>query len=178
MYKIISLLALCCIGYNTMFGQISTVKTTVANGLVSLQTPTIFHLMRNPETKKFLSNAVYMPEWGIEDDLEQENLLYSFTQNESSDNDIPATFDQLYQELKSTYKKLKIIDDGIHLTDNRNVGYIVFSGNLNNKKKEGYLFYLSVQNRLLVFAFLRDKKMTKEWKTTLEGMAKSIKVNE
>lgn len=178
MIKLFLSIALCCILSEASFAQISTVKTIVADGYVSLNVPTIFQQISNPEENQFLKNASYTPNWGISNENEQQQLLYSFTEQNTNDNDIPAAFDQLYKELQSSYKKLKIIDDGIHLTDKRNVGYIVFSGNQNGNKKMGYLFYLSVQNRLLVFAFMSNKKLDPEWKTTLDSMAKSIIVAE
>lgn len=178
MTKLFISIALCFIFSKESFAQISTVKTIVADGYVSLHVPTIFQQISNPEENQFLKSTSFTPNWGIINESDQQQLLYSFTQQPSNDNDIPAAFDQLYKELQSSYKRLKIIDDGIHLTDNRNVGYIVFSGNKNGDKKTGYMFYFSVQNRLLVFAFLSNKKLDKEWKTTLDTMAKSVTVAE
>ena len=165
-----------CLLYNGTFAQISTIKNVVAEGQVSLQVPTVFQQIVNPENNQFLNSSTYIPNWGVINETDQQQLLYSFTQYATDDNDIPLAFDELKKQLQSSYKKLKIIDDGIHLTDNRNVGYIVFSGNRNGDKKTGYLFYLSVKNRLLVFAFISNKKLDDVWKTTLDGMAKSITV--
>jgi len=165
-----------CLLYQGTFAQISTVKTVVAEGQVSLQVPTVFQQIANPENNQFLNSSTYIPNWGIINETEQQQLLYSFTQYATNDNDIPLAFDELNKQLKSSYKRLKIIDDGIHLTDGRNIGYIVFSGNRNRNKKTGYLFYLSVKNRLLVFAFISNKKLDNEWKNTLDDMAKSITV--
>jgi hypothetical protein len=158
--------------------QIKTKQTTVAEGHVSLQIPTTFQQLFDPENNDFLTSSSYKPNWGIVNTIEQQQLLYSFTKINTSDNDIPEVFDLLKKELSATYKKLNIEDDGIHLTNNRNVGYIVFSGKRNNQKKMGYLFYFSVQNRLIVFAFLSNKKINEKWTFTLELMAKSIMVSE
>lgn len=176
MTKLFFSLLVCCLLYQGTFAQISTVKTVVAEGQVSLQVPTVFQQLENPENNQFLNSSTYIPNWGIINESDQQQLLCSFTQHATNDNDIPLVFDELKKQLKSSYKKLKIIDDGIHLTDNRNIGYIVFSGNRNGDKKTGYLFYLSVKNRLLVFALMSNKKFDDEWKTTLDGMAKSITV--
>jgi len=178
MTKLFLFLLVCCMFSGVTFAQVSTFKTTVAEGQVSLQIPTIFQQIDEPENNNFVNNSLYTPNWGIINETDQQQFLSSFTQQAISDNDIPGAFDQLYKELQSSYKKLKIIQDGIHLTDGRNIGYIVFSGNRNKEKKAGYLFYLSVQNRLLVFAFLADKKISKEWKSTLDAMAMSVTVAE
>ena len=176
MTKIFISLIVGCLLYQGTFAQISTVKTVVAEGQVSLQVPTVFQQILNPENNQFLNSSTYIPNWGIINKTDQQQLLYSFTQYATDDNDIPLAFDELNKQLKSSYKRLKIIDDGIHLTDGRNIGYIVFSGNRNRNKKTGYLFYLSVKNRLLVFAFISNKKLDNEWKNTLDEMAKSITV--
>jgi len=158
--------------------QIYTKQTTVAEGHVSLQIPTTFQQLNNPENNDFLTSSSYKPNWGIVNTTEQQQLLYSFTKINTIDNDIPEVFDLLKKELNATYKKLNIVDDGIHLTNDRNVGYIVFSGKRNNQKKMGYLFYFSVQSRLFVFAFISNKKINEQWIYTLDSMAKSIKVTE
>ncbi len=103
-------------------------------------------------------------------------LAYHYTDSLVDDNGIPGFTDQLLAWVKTTHKEIALKDDGILLQDGKNIGYIKFISRETDQKYFNYLFYLSVDNRLLLFSFTCPKKLMKKWDGAVQAMASSIKV--
>jgi hypothetical protein len=105
------------------------------------------------------------------------NLTYYFTKTAIDDNGIPGYTDEIISGLKAGNKKITLIDDGILLQDGKNIGYIKFFSKINNKETFNYYFYLSLENRLLLFRFQSPKKGRKQWEKKADEIANSLRVN-
>lgn len=93
-----------------------------------------------------------------------------------TDNDIPTYTDSTLKTLKKLNKSFKYIDDGIYLQNGKNIGYIKYSYKENGKKYFEYLFYISVDDSPVAFAFSCPLKERNQWEATLDAVANSIRV--
>ena len=105
------------------------------------------------------------------------SLAYHFSEQMVDDNGIPGFTDQLIKEVSAAGPGLKMIDDGILLKDGKNIGYIKFIAASNGKNFYYFMFYLSLDDRLLLFTFSTSKKLMKKWNEPADNIAASIKLN-
>jgi hypothetical protein len=103
-------------------------------------------------------------------------LAFHYSDSLVDDNGIPGFTDQLLAQANALQKMITLKDDGIILQDGKNIGYIKFISGNKNQKYFTYLFYLSVDNRLLLFSFTCPKKLMKKWDAAVRAMAASIRV--
>jgi hypothetical protein len=96
------------------------------------------------------------------------------TEQKVDDNGIPAFTDKLIAELKTSVKDFKLLDDGIILKDGKNIGYIKFISQVKDQKTFNYMFYISLEERLVLFSFDCPKKLRKKWEAKAEEMAASL----
>ena len=96
------------------------------------------------------------------------------TDQKVDDNGIPAFTDKLIADLKPSVKDFKLIDDGILLKDGKNIGYIKFMSQVKDQKIFNYMFYISLEERLVLFSFDCPKKLRKKWEARAEEMAASL----
>ena len=100
----------------------------------------------------------------------------TYTNKKVDDNGIPAFTDELIGELKASTKDFKLIDDGILLQEGKNIGYIKFRSQVEDQKIFNYMFYISLEERLVLFSFDCPKKLRKKWESKARDVAASLKL--
>lgn len=163
MQKKLLLLTACCCFYVASFSQ----KLMNINKNVTISLPEDFKNfanIANPAEALFRNakgNAV---------------LKYRFGTDSVSDNDIPAFVDDQLKLARQDDESFEYIDDGIHLQDGKNIGYLKFSTKESGKKYFNYVFFISVDSKPLVFRFNCPLKEQKKWDTEIDKAANSLRV--
>lgn len=103
-------------------------------------------------------------------------LTYRFDTDSITDNEIPAYADDLLKLAKQDNVSFKYIDDGIHLQDGKNIGYLKFSSKDDGRKNFNYIFFISVDDKPLVFSFSVPFKQRKKWEPLADTIANSLRV--
>ena len=103
-------------------------------------------------------------------------LAYNFTSSAIDDNGIPAFTDKMLAVLKTNRKDIEFIDDGILLQEGKNIGYIKFISQAKDQKVFNYMFYISMDNRLLLFTFNCISKLRKKWEAKADEMVASLRL--
>jgi hypothetical protein len=114
------------------------------------------------------------PIWIISYENKKVFASCTHTEKKVDDNGIPAFTDELITNLKAGMKDFKLVDDGILLKDGKNIGYIKFISQEKGQKTFGYMFYISLEEKLVLFSFDCPKKLRKKWETKSEEMATSL----
>ena len=175
MKKIISLAFVMFVFAAIAFPQAELVKTSILDGKVELLIPKDLKQVKEAETTTMENEITLADESG------KVNLIYSLSDKGEapvSDNDIPAYTDVLLTEMKKNKRGYKEIEDGIHLQDGKNIGYIKFNSKSSGEKLFTYLFYISLDNRVLSFAFTCPAKRRKQWEQVVDTIANSIRVKQ
>ncbi len=173
MKKIISLVIVLFAFTTIAFPQVEMVKTSALDGRVELLIPKNFKPAKQTD-KTTVENEVTLA-----DESGKVNLTYSLSDKGEapiSDNDIPAYTDVLLSEMKKNKMGYKQMEDGIHLQDGKNIGYIKFIFKSSGEKLFTYLFYISVEDRVLSFAFTSPAKQRKQWEQVADTIANSLRV--
>lgn len=176
MKKIISLVIAACLGSLFGFSQNTLKKIILPGNKIELLVPDDFLEMTPDMIAIKYSNASDKPDWVLTDATGKLTLNYSLKSAEIDDNGIPGYTDQLLSALKAGGNNITPVDDGIFLQDGKNIGYIKFISQKEDKKIFNFLFYLSVENLLALFEFTCIKKWRKKWENKVEEMANSIKL--
>jgi len=158
------------------FSQIVLENISVLDNKIALLAPKGFTQMTDEMVAVKYPNNANKPNWVLSDEDGKVNLAYSFTKTELDDNGIPGFTDELITGLKANRKDIRFIDDGILLQDGKNIGYIKFISQAKDQKVFNYFFYISVDNRLLLFNFNCINKWRDKWETKAEEIANSIRV--
>lgn len=103
-------------------------------------------------------------------------LTYRFDRDSVTDNDIPAFVDDQLKLARQDDESFKYIDDGIHLQDGKNIGYLKFSTKENGRKYFNYTFFISVHDKPVVFQFSCLLKEQKKWEAEMDKIANSLRV--
>lgn len=103
-------------------------------------------------------------------------LEYAYTDKSIDDNNISAFTDEILTTFSEKKKYTKIDDDGIYLEDGKNIGYLKVISKEKGDHTFHYFFYLSVNDRLLLFHFATPARQQKAWETSMEATARSIKI--
>jgi len=127
-------------------------------------------------------------EFEISDDLEGENKLlftdkghtikFSLTwlNEDVTDNDIPGYTDLAITAVKKESASAKIYDDGISLNSGKNIGYIKYSYNTNRLSPFEYVFYGSLNDKLLTLYFSCKPEERSKWEKKIDAMVASLKI--
>lgn len=164
MKKIVSTLLVVFI-INYSFAQKQLVKTPLPEYKIEISIPQVLNRQYTQDNLKVIGNAAG-----------NVKIMYDQEPETVTDNDIPAYTDSTLKILKAVNKSFKYIDDGIHLQDGKNIGYIKYSYKENGKKYFEYLFYISVDDKPVGFAFSCPLKERKQWDATIDIVANSIRV--
>ena len=92
------------------------------------------------------------------------------------DNGIPAFTDSIIAALRASANDFKLMDDGILLQDGKNIGFIKFNARSQGQKQFNYMFYVSLEDKLVLFSLECAKKLRKKWEANAEQMAASLRV--
>jgi hypothetical protein len=160
------------------FSQIALESISVLDNRVTLLAPKGFTQMTAEMLAVKYTNTANKPNWVLTDKDGKVNLAYSYLKTKVDDNGIPGFTDQIIAELKANRKDIKFIDDGILLQDGKNIGYIKFISQAKDQKVFNYFFYISHDNRLLLFNFNCINKWRKKWEAKADEIAKSIRVKD
>lgn len=175
MKKIIVILVLAVPFCFPGFGQAALEKSILDNKLEMLL-PRGF----TPMTKEMIASrdyvVPYQPGWASTGDNGQIILSCFHTDQLVDDNGIPGFTDELITAVRARGKDVKLLDDGILLEDGKNIGFIKFLSRDNGKRTFHFMFYLSLQDRLLLFDLSGPKKLKKNWEGRSAEMAASIRL--
>lgn len=105
-------------------------------------------------------------------------LSFSASNENITDNDIPAYADDRLKLAKQDDESFTYIDDGIHLHDGKNIGYLKFSTKEGKQKYFNYTFFISVDDKPLVFQFTCLFKEQKKWEAQMDKVAGSLRVTQ
>lgn len=172
MKKIISLVFALFVLSALAWSQAELVKKTILDGKVTLLLPKDFKQTTEVD-------AVAGGEIVLTDKSGKVNLLYSISDKSEapvSDNDIPAYTDVLLNEIKENKMDYKEMEDGIHLQDGKNIGYLKFISKPLKDKLFNYIFYISVEDRVLSFSFTCPATQRKQWEPVADSIANSLRV--
>ena len=176
MKKLISLFIaffiLCFDGYS----QIILEKISLLDNKVTILAPKSFTKMTEEMLAIKYPAGANKPQWVLTDEDGTVNLAYNYTNSAIDDNGIPAFTDQMLAVLKTNREDIKFIDDGILLKEGKNIGYIKFISQAKDQKVFNYMFYISLDNRLLLFSFNCIEKLRKKWEVKADEMAASLRL--
>ena len=176
MKKLISLFIgffiLCFVGHS----QIILEKISLLDNKVTILAPKIFTIMTEEMLAIKYPAGANKPQWVLTDEDATVNLAYNYSISEIDDNGIPAFTDQMLEVLKTNRKDIEFIDDGILLKEGKNIGYIKFISQAKDQKVFNYMFYISLDNRLLLFSFNCIEKLRKKWEVKADEMAASLRL--
>ncbi len=169
MKKIISLLVFIYSLANTVFAQTDLKKWVIAYGKVEIMVPENYTINSDEKTGifAFSQDAIKSPGSILSFSLGDENI---------SDNEIPAFTDDRLKLAKLNDDSFRYIDDGIHLQDGKNIGYIKFSTKEGKTKYFHYTFFISVYAKPLLFKFSCPFKQRKRWEAAVDNMANSLMI--
>jgi len=103
-------------------------------------------------------------------------IRYNLASDSVTDNDIPQYADRLIGRLRASVPGFKYIDDGIHLQDGKNIGYIKYRHKQQGRKYFEYLFYITVNDQLLSFNFSSSWKDRERWEPIVDAIANSLRL--
>ena len=166
---------LLCFGLHG-FSQIELLKLSLLDNKVSVLAPKGFTQMTEEMLALKYPATANKPQWVLTDEDGTVNLTYSFTSSAIDDNGIPAFTDKMLAVLKTNRKDIEFIDDGILLQEGKNIGYIKFISQARDQKVFNYMFYISLDNRLLLFSFNCIEKLRKKWEVKADEMAASLRL--
>lgn len=157
------------------FSQVLLEKTSLLEKQIEMLIPTGFSQLSKEMIANKYPTATDKPNWAIADKDAKVNLAYTYTQLFMDDNSIPGYSDELLTKIRTNLKNIEYIDDGILLQDGKNIGYIKFISQAKNEKIFNYFFYISLNNRLLLFNFTCTNKWRDKWEVKAEEIANSIR---
>ena len=164
MKKLFSAVALIFLIIPASFSQAALVQRSILDGKVELLLPVNFQ--QDKDGTPGLFSGKNGPA----------SLQYQLQPETLEDNDIPAFTDDQLKLAKQDDETFSYIDDGIHLQDGKNIGYLKFSSMENGKKYFNYTFFISVQDKPLIFRFSCLLKDQKKWEADADKIANSIRV--
>ncbi len=129
-----------------------------------------------PEELKFSSQKDRKDSTFLAESGGKPSLSYRVASDSITDNEIPAYTDDLLKLAKSESKNYEYLDDGIHLQDGKNIGYIKFSGKEGRRTYFYYTFFISVDNKPLILKFSCPFKQWNKWESEVEKIAKSLRI--
>lgn len=137
------------------------------NGQVEILLPSEFEKGGDPTEKAHLFFAD-----------KDRTLKFSITlsEEEISDNDIPGYTDLAITAVKKESASAKIYDDGISLNAGKNIGYIKYSYNNNRLSPFEYVFYGSLNDKLLTLYFSCKPEERSKWEKRIDAMVASLKI--
>ena len=150
-----------------MMAQKTMKEYTILNGRVRMELPVGFH-PKSPEKDD-------AAEWT--DSKDSTLLLYHLSNDSITDNDIPALIDDQIKLAKQDDHSFQYLDDGIYLQDGKNIGYLKFSSEEFGKKYFNYIFFISVENRLMAVTFVCSWGQHKKWEPVVDSIANSLRIN-
>lgn len=169
MKNIFLFLLLVIFSAGTSMAQTSGKKYLVYNGKVEISVPSTYAAVSVEKTgiRAFQPDILKSP---------GAMLSFSATNETITDNDIPAYADDRLKLARQDDESFKYIDDGIHLQDGKNIGYLKFSTKEGNKKYFNYTFFISVDDKPLVFEFSCLLKEKKKWEAQIDKIANSLRL--
>ncbi len=172
------IILICCVlGFGLpVFSQIQLEKISLLDNKVTILAPKGFTKMTEEMLAVKYPAGANKPQWVLTDKDATVNLTYNYTSSKIDDNDIPGFTDEMLTVLKTNRKDIEFIDDGILLQDGKNIGYIKFISQAKDQKVFNFLFYISVDNRLLLFTFNCISKLRKKWEVSADEMAASLRL--
>ena len=171
------LLVICVWGFCMHgFSQIELLKISLLDNKVTILAPKGFTKMTEEMLALKYPVSANKPQWVLTDKDGAVNLAYHYTSTAMDDNGIPAFTDEMLALLKTNRKDIEFIDDGILLEDGKNIGYIKFTSQAEDQKNFNFLFYISIDNRLLLFTFNCISKLRKKWEASADKMAGSLRL--
>lgn len=151
-----------------MMAQTAVKAYTILNGRVRIELPVEFNL-KSPEKNN-------EAEWTDKNDSTL--LLYHLSPDSITDNDIPAFIDDQIKLAKQDDKTFEYLDDGIYLQEGKNIGYLKYSSEEFRRTYFNYIFFISVDNRLLGITFICFFDQRKKWEPIVDLIANSIRLKE
>ncbi len=176
MKNIILLFITACLFSLTGLTQIASEKILIENinSKLEVKVPAGYLIKEKPGAASFFNS--HSPLWGISYDGGKVVFTCTQTLRRVDDNGIPGFTDELISIVKEKARAAKLVDDGILLQEGKNIGFIKFLSKDNAQKKYNYLFYLSVDEQLVLFSFDCLNKARKKWEAIAEQVAASIRV--
>jgi len=167
MKKILSLIVFIYSLANIVFAQTDLKKWVIASGKVEIMVPENCTINSDEKTVAFSQDAIKSPGSILSFSMGDENI---------SDNEIPAFTDDRLKLAQLHDESFKYIDDGIHLQDGKNIGYIKFSTKEGKTKYFHYTFFISVDAKPLLFKFSCPFKQRKRWEAAVDNVANSLRI--
>ncbi len=164
----------------TVNAQIVLEKILLLENTIEILVPNGFSFM-SPEMIESRFPALNPKEstktdWVITDKTGAINMAYNYSPIAMDDNHIPGYADILMKGLRADRKDIQFIDDGVLLQDGKNIGYIKFMSDAREKKVFNFAFYISHNDRLLIFNFICLEQLRTTWEAKAEEIANSIRV--
>lgn len=153
------------------FSQTEKVKKTILGNKVELLVPAGF------SASNAINATAFNEEHSFSDHTGKIRLVFTYSNDGTvTDNDIPEYTNVLINEMKGNVPSFKLLDDGIHLQDGKNIGYIKYMVKDAGVTMFRYQFYISVEDKLLAFIFSCPKKMRPNWEADVDIIANSIRI--
>jgi hypothetical protein len=173
------LLFICALVFSAAcFSQIRMDKIHLLNHKISMLVPTGFSQMSGDMLSLKWYNNPTKPSGVLAADNGKWDLEYRYTNTAIDDNGIPGFTDSLMEELKANKTTIDILDDGIILQDGKNIGYISSLSKEKSHKRFNYYFYISLDNRLLLFHFSCSSGDRHVWESKAIESASSIRITQ
>ncbi len=173
--RILLVICVLCVGL-AGFSQTELEKISLLDNKVTIFAPKGFTKMTEEMLAIKYPAGANKPQWVLSDEDATVNLAYNYTTYKIDDNGIPGFTDEMLTVLKTNRKDIEFIDDGILLQDGKNIGYIKFISEAKDQKVFNFLFYISVDNRLLLFTFNCINRLRKKWEASADEMAASLRL--
>lgn len=153
------------------FSQTEKVKQTIIGNKVELLVPAGF------SATDAINATAFNKEHSFTDHTGKIKLVFAYSNDGTvTDNDIPEYTNVLIKEMKGPVPSFKLLDDGIHLQDGKNIGYIKYTVKDESTTMFRYQFYISVEDKLLMFIFSCPEKMRQQWEADVDIIANSVRV--
>lgn len=154
-------------------GITEKVKQTILGNKAELLVPAGF------STSDAINTTTFDKDYSFYDHTGTIKLVFAYSSDGSiTDNDIPEYTNVLIKEMKAAVPSFKLLDDGIHLQDGKNIGYIRYTVRDAGVTMFRYQFYISLDDKLLSFIFSCPKKMRRQWEADVDIIANSIRVKQ
>lgn len=149
---------------------------SLLNDRIELKIPSDFEIMSEEMMKiKYPSenrpNLVYTNESG------GINVALSLTENDASEEQIPAFLDAFVNAFQNIYPSADWKDNGVKTINGKEVGYIEFVTPALDTEIYNLIFFTDLDGKLLMATFNCTKKSIEEWESSAHEIMNSLKIN-
>ncbi|QNR25144.1 hypothetical protein [Croceimicrobium hydrocarbonivorans] len=169
-------LAILTIAITSAFTSTVVLETkSLLNGKVEIKMPKDFEIMSD-ELMKLKYPSDRRPTLVYSNESGEINVALNHTQNQASQELIPAYKDNFVKTFKNLYPTAKWKDSGLKTINGRKVGYIELVTPAMDTEIYNLIFFTDQGGKLLLCTFNCTKKSIEEWTPTAKQIMNSLKV--